>query len=438
MNRLPTYLKAKEYRQMSKGSFGIDSSAGLTALGVVLMFSMAVGITLVAPRFVDKSWTEPASEYQVQMYEVSDPYLYISPVASGSEELQFVQHVKSGYSLLAFRESDIVRIIAPPALEKYITKSGDKNLKLTSRLLLLKEPENTEAFKGEEIADSLRAQLQQDWERQNPNWKDKKLQLPRYKILELYEHSEKEAFITTLVDEITQNWVDENFEIFEGNSEVPYHHHSGVVYTNNPQEYRIEFYRFSGREGWRYSPEGKSVASLAELKGKDLGFLSRKELIERGETLYAQEGCWYCHTDQTRTLVQDTVLNGSESFPAPPSTANEYIYQRVTFPGTRRIGPDISRVGIKRPHRDWHKSHFWSPKTASPGSIMPSFRHFFDFDPRGTSKSEVGVPNYKFEAIYQYLMTKGTRITPPNKSWWTGRDPVDTLSIIEGKKADIR
>ena len=66
------------------------------------------------------------------------------------------------------------------------------------------------------------------------------------------------------------------------------------------------------------------------------------------------------------------------------------------------------------------------------GLIMPSFRHFFDFDPRGTAKSPVGIPNYRFEAIYQYLMTKGTRITPPTQAWWLGKDPIRTKEIIEG------
>lgn len=65
---------------------------------------------------------------------------------------------------------------------------------------------------------------------------------------------------------------------------------------------------------------------------------------------------------------------------------------------------------------------------------MPSFRHFFDNDPRGTAGNPHGIPNYQFEAIFQYLMTKGTRITPPTEAWWLGKDPVKTLEIIEGKK----
>jgi len=44
------------------------------------------------------------------------------------------------------------------------------------------------------------------------------------------------------------------------------------------------------------------------------------------------------------------------------------------------------------------------------------------------------VPNCTFEALYQYLMTKGTRITPPNEAWWQGKDPIHTLSIINGQR----
>ncbi len=65
---------------------------------------------------------------------------------------------------------------------------------------------------------------------------------------------------------------------------------------------------------------------------------------------------------------------------------------------------------------------------------MPSFKHFFDDDPSGGAPQTVGVPNYQFEAIYQYLMTKGTRITPPTEAWWLGKDPIKTLEIIEGQR----
>lgn len=415
----------------------LDLSAILTILGIILLFSGAVIVTLIAPRHVDSTWVQPTSRYQVQMYEFADPNIYISSAHSRSTVLQSVYHLKNDFSLMAFKESETVRIVAPPELEKYITRFTDPTLKLTSRLMLLRSPKAPAPgidFDGPKVAHEMRKKLQAAWEKEHPKGKEGQTEMPAYDIAELFEPGGNDAFALAATDRIQENWVDENYEILENPVKQAWHKDPGVIYVNNPSEYRVIFSKQGTEEGWRYDPNGEVIASLEALISHPLGFRSRKELIQFGEHLYAIEGCWYCHTDQTRTLVQDVVLNGSEAYPAPPSSANEYIYQRITFPGTRRIGPDLSRVGVKRPSRDWHQSHFWSPKTASSGSIMPSFQHFFDYDPRGTSPKQTGIPNYRFEAVFQYLMTKGTRITPPTKAWWLGKDPIDTKMIIEGNR----
>jgi cytochrome c oxidase cbb3-type subunit II len=409
----------------------LEMSAVWAVCGIIVLFLGSILVVLIAPSYVDPSWTQPASHYQVQMYEVSDPNLYISGIVTGGNDLQYVRHLKHDFTLLAFKESEAIRFIAPQELEKYITHVGDPTLKLTSRLLLLRSPT------GEMIekAKAVRMSLQSAWEKSNLDWNKKGLSKIDYQMMELYDPHATEVFSLAEAQSFLENWIGENYEILDEDIKHAYHSNPGVIYVQNPVEYRISPIKTSLKEGWRYNPNGKPVKDMTQLTSPELGFRSRKELISLGEHIFAIEGCWYCHTDQTRTLIQDTVLNGSESYPAPPSAANEYIYQKITFGGTRRIGPDLSRVGIKRPSRDWHKSHFWAPKTASPGSIMPAFQHFFDYDPRGTRKiSDVGIPSYKFEAIYQYLMTKGTRITPPTQAWWTGKDPVNTLEIIEGWK----
>lgn len=366
---------------MKEKLHNLELSAVLTVLGIVMLFSCAVLVTLIAPSYIDPAWTTPSSAYQAQMYERSDPHFYIS---SGiGDQLQYVHHLKEGVSYLAFKESESFKIHAPEPLEHYVTRAGDKDLKITDQLLLLKK-----------VAEGY----------------------------ELYAPDAKEAFAIAMTDGIIQDWTEDGGD------------GKGVIYISNPVEFRVLPYIENGRKKWMADASGYPIQSLEELKSPPYSFTSRKDLIEQGEHIFAIEGCWYCHTDQTRTLIQDVVLNGSDSYPAPPSSPNEYIYQKISFPGTKRNGPDISRVGIKRPSRDWHKAHFWSPKTASAGSIMPSFRHFFDFDPRGTSPQKPGVPNKKFEAVYQYLMTKGTRITAPNEAWWLGKDPIQTKEIIEGKK----
>lgn len=324
---------------------------------------------------------------------------------------------------MAYQESEIVRIIAPKELEKYVTRFGDSEIKLTTDILLLRKPSD------QTQAQRLQTALQQKWREENV---DEEKFPPRFEILELYDPQKEEAFAVTETDGVIEHWVDENFSIL--GSSPPYYTQKGVIYVSNPKEYRISEVNYLGTKYSLYDENGEPIKDLIELKKGKLNFLSRRSLIRFGEDIYRIEGCWYCHTDQTRTLVQDTVLNGSAEYPAPPSSANEYIFGRVTFPGTRRIGPDLSRVGIKRPHRDWHMSHFWSPQTESKGSIMPSFKHFFDDDPSGTAPNPYSLPNYKFEAVFQYLMTKGTRITPPNQAWWLGRDPIQTIDIIEGRK----
>ena len=411
----------------------LDKSAILTIMGIILLFSSAIIITLWAPRYVDPTWTTPSSSYQVQMYEVSDPNFYISTAGSGSSTLQAIYHIKEHYTLLAFHESDTLRIVASDDLKKYITEINNPILKLTSELLLLRKPQKTEKFDALLVAENLKNQRVKEWMEKNPKWKEEGVLKPNFEVLELFKFEEKEAFAGASSEGNIENFVDQDFEILDGKSYQPYHQNHGVIYINNPREYKISLFVYNESQEWRYDPNGESIKDFEDLRKNKVAFRSRAELIAMGEHIYAIEGCWYCHTDQTRTLIQDVVLNGSDSYPAPPSSANEYIYQEITFPGTRRIGPDISRVGVKRPSRDWHKGHFWSPKTASQGSIMPAFHHFFDTDPRGTAKNLSGIPNIKFEAIYQYLMTKGTRITPPTQAWWMGKDPIRTKEIIEGE-----
>lgn len=383
----------------------IEWSALWTLIGVILLFSSAIFVTLIAPEFIDPSWKQASSVYQVQMYEVSDPNVYISTSSPGRWGLEYVYHLQQGFTLNAFQEGPTLRILAPEALEKYVTRIGDETLKLTTRLLVLQKPENRDLLK------------------EYP---------PHIEVLELIDPEKSEIFATTETDGVMENWVDDQFIVID--SLPPYTTQKGAIYIKNPKEYKISQINYLGTRYWVSDENGEPLKNLEELQAGKLKFLSREALIKIGEEIYRIEGCWYCHTDQTRTLVQDVVLNGSAQYPAPPSSANEYIYQKVTFPGTRRIGPDLSRVGIKRPHRDWHMSHFWFPQSESKGSIMPSFKHFFDNDPSGTSRNPYGVPNWRFEAVYQYLMTKGTRITSPNQAWWLGRDPMQTIDIIEGRK----
>src|SRR5579885_2989693 len=96
------------------------------------------------------------------------------------------------------------------------------------------------------------------------------------------------------------------------------------------------------------------------------------EVELKGRAIYVREGCWYCHTQQTRTLLADTKRSGWKGVDSPVSTPDEFVYDSPHMFGTKRTGPDLSRVGGKY-DTQWHRTHFKNPRDLVPGSVMPPF-----------------------------------------------------------------
>ena len=95
---------------------------------------------------------------------------------------------------------------------------------------------------------------------------------------------------------------------------------------------------------------------------------SKSELL--GREVYIREGCSYCHSQYVRPVTGETRRWG------PVTQAGEYAFDRPHLFSTRRIGPDLSRVGLKYSD-EWHLAHFWDPRMLIPDSIMPSFAKLF-------------------------------------------------------------
>jgi cytochrome c oxidase cbb3-type subunit 2 len=89
-----------------------------------------------------------------------------------------------------------------------------------------------------------------------------------------------------------------------------------------------------------------------------------------GRQVYIREGCWYCHSQYVRPVAGEELRWG------PLSEAGEYAYDLPHLLSTRRLGPDLSRVGLKYSD-DWHYAHHWEPRLTVPDSIMPSFKWLF-------------------------------------------------------------
>ncbi len=96
-----------------------------------------------------------------------------------------------------------------------------------------------------------------------------------------------------------------------------------------------------------------------------------------GRDIYVAEGCYNCHSQMIRPIFAETERYGDYSL------AGEFIYDRPFQWGSRRIGPDLHRVGGQYSHT-WHIRHLIEPKSVVRGSIMPNYPHLMrteiDFD----------------------------------------------------------
>ena len=110
------------------------------------------------------------------------------------------------------------------------------------------------------------------------------------------------------------------------------------------------------------------------------------ELAGRG--LYIREGCYTCHSQQIRQLPAEVLRYGNAS------TIGESMYDRPFQWGSKRTGPDLSRVGKKYPNL-WHFNHMIDPRSITQKSIMPSYpwllRKDMDFLPL---RKELSVMKY--------------------------------------------
>lgn len=85
-----------------------------------------------------------------------------------------------------------------------------------------------------------------------------------------------------------------------------------------------------------------------------------------GRDIYVKEGCYTCHSQSIRPLVDEALRYGK------PSEATEFIYDRPFQWGSKRTGPDLHRVGGKYPDV-WHYRHMIDPQEVTEGSIMPPY-----------------------------------------------------------------
>jgi cytochrome c oxidase cbb3-type subunit I/II len=186
-----------------------------------------------------------------------------------------------------------------------------------------------------------------------------------------------------------------------------------LTWKNRPSEYKVPVYEAPAltpyvpvkAEGgfmamnWHRSWEGKPL-KLAVFTGLAIVSASLFEIIPtfiidsnvpkiasvqpytplelEGRDIYIEEGCYNCHSQMVRPLHFETERFGEYS------KAGEFVYDHPFQWGSRRIGPDLHRLGNRPLTASWHLRHMANPQETSPGSIMPTYAHMLentiDFD----------------------------------------------------------
>jgi len=89
-------------------------------------------------------------------------------------------------------------------------------------------------------------------------------------------------------------------------------------------------------------------------------------LEQRGRDIYVREGCYLCHSQMIRALRDEVERYGHYSLAA------ESMYDHPFQWGSKRIGPDLARVGGKYSN-EWHYAHLVNAQSVVPESLMPHY-----------------------------------------------------------------
>jgi len=119
----------------------------------------------------------------------------------------------------------------------------------------------------------------------------------------------------------------------------------------------------------------------------------------RGRDIYIREGCYLCHSQQIRTLRDEVARYGHYSLAA------ESMYDHPFQWGSKRIGPDLARVGGKYSDA-WMYAHLEHPRRLVPESLMPNYAFLAttplerrDLLARMRTNIDVGVPYTKPDLV---------------------------------------
>jgi cytochrome c oxidase cbb3-type subunit II len=136
----------------------------------------------------------------------------------------------------------------------------------------------------------------------------------------------------------------------------------------------VFFAAWFGIVGYSYLYLGRMEPAVDENTG-DVNPPQLSGLAAAGQRVYAANGCVSCHTQQVRSSAFSTDVE--KKLGPRPTVARDDMRENPAFPGSLRIGPDLTNVGLRSSDVNWFHQHLYEPSTATPGSNMPAYRFLY-------------------------------------------------------------
>lgn len=138
-------------------------------------------------------------------------------------------------------------------------------------------------------------------------------------------------------------------------------------------------------------------SSAPRYEGMDNDGKAISPQVALGREIYIREGCFYCHSQQVRTIDNDAAfqaplvtLQDGTTVGGRATRPSDYGNDNPALLGSQRTGPDLKYVAHRWPAKDWHIAHLKDPRSTEPNSIMPAYAH---------------LPENELDALAEYLLS---------------------------------
>jgi len=137
-----------------------------------------------------------------------------------------------------------------------------------------------------------------------------------------------------------------------------------------------------------------TIAALAKVNaqlGKAENFIGLPRKLTEVADIPASDAIVKAVTEAGGKIEVNVIPTGadiSRGWGKRRTVAQDYVFDAVVQPGTRRAGPDLSNVGSRLADPNWQLRHLYAPQAEVKASTMPPYR--FLFEQRKVGKSASG------------------------------------------------